>query len=85
MVKTLFLVLVRLNRRFPLLSHLGCCIMCFFSHNALPEPVTLEEKIHFLDRDLLCFWQEEVDEAAHDENQGGKEQEDSELEVTERD
>lgn len=50
----------------------------------LPEPVIFKEKINFFNWNLLCFWQKEVNEGAHDDNQATKDQENSEFEMTER-
>lgn len=41
----------------------------------------LPKKIDFLNRNLLCLWQEEEYEGAHDENQASKDQEYSIFEM----
>lgn len=44
--------------------------------------MVLPQKMYLLYRNLLCFRQEEVDKAAHDDDQGTEQQENSPPEVT---
>lgn len=70
--------------RMPVVAHLESSVgHIHVHHEPRPVPVRPPDHPHFLDRDSLRLWEEEVHEDGHDQDEEGEEEEEAELEVAE--